>query len=711
MFIAYVIMCFVTGLNQIALAEVASLMPVTSATVRHMEHFVDEALGFAYGWISVWSQIMPGEISAAAVIVSYWTDISQGLWISIFIVVIVATNSYSIRFYGEVEFVFAIIKICLLIGLIITSIVITCGGGPNHKSIGFQYWRDPGAFKPYIFGGGKGKFVAFWKTISGVVYSYGGLNFAPALAAEVKYPRRTIFRACQRVFWRISVLMLVTVFCLTLIVPSNDKELSSSTGNSKSSPFVIAIKNAGISILPHFVNAGVLTSAFSAANLAIVHSSRVLFALAVKGQAPKCFLKTTKRGVPWVGLVFTTLFMPLAYMNLSTTSANVFGWFQNLTSANLLVGWIFQSWSHISLTRAMKRQGYSRSQLPHSVRFAPFAAWFSGLMCILFLLTGGFVNFIKHHFLISNFFSSYFIFPLTAGLYLFWKFYKGTRYLRPDEVDLASLFDDVKRNPEPPFEKLRDSEQTPESKPQGTNLKSKDLSPEEIEKHNKIVTPRSAVLLGPATRESGRIHWIRRHGNDARAFKHKYHTVNDDDDDEIAKVKPHTQFNLSPLQLHSYESKEEKKEEEANIMARLKTGKWAYNPRLEGELRIPVFEYPSSDILSEITVEYTSDALIRPIPVGSRKAIKPNNGTYFIFHVTQGTLEVTLSMTTFAVAKGFSFEVPMGNYYGLVNKGDDEARLHFFRSKYTVAPRDNDNNDPSSEERKEEEEEVDDRCW
>ncbi|GMG44476.1 unnamed protein product [Ambrosiozyma monospora] len=249
--------------------------------------------------------------------------------------------------------------------------------------------------------------------------------------------------------------MMVTVLMLTLIVSANDKKLASSSGNAKSSPFVIAITNSGIKVLPSIINAAVLTSAFSAANLAIVSGSRVLFALAVKHQAPRIFLKTNKRGIPWVGFIFVVCFMPLAYMNVSTTAANVFSWFQSLTSANLLVGWIFQSLNHISLMRAMKAQGYSRSQLPHSVSFAPFAAWFSGICCVIFLLTGGFVNFIKGHFLISSFFSSYFIFPLTAGLYVFWKFYKGTRYLRPEEVDLASLFEDVKRNPEPPYEKIR----------------------------------------------------------------------------------------------------------------------------------------------------------------------------------------------------------------------------------------------------------------
>lgn len=456
LFLAYFIVAIVVGMNQMAMAECASLMPTSAATVRHLEQFIDPAWGFAYGWIGVWSSIMPNEISAAAMIVSYWSDLSQGIWITIMIVIIYATNMYSIRFYGELEFTFAIIKLSLLVGLIIVSVVITCGGGPDHTSIGFRYWRDPGPFVQYLgIPGSLGRFAGFWKALSSVVYAYGGIQSIPSLAAEVQYPRRTVFTACKRIFYRVSFLMVIASFCLTLIVPSNDKTIASSSGNAESSPFVVAIKNANIKVLPHIINAGVLTSAFSAANVQLVYGSRNLFALAVKNQAPKIFLKTTNRGIPWVGTTFCACFMPLAYMNLSQGSANVFSWFQSIVSAKLLFSWILISANHIHMSRAMKAQGIPRSRLPHTLRFAPQAAWISGILSFVFLLTGGFKNFIKGEFLISSLFSSYFILPLAFFLYFFWKFFKKTRYWRPHEVQLEALFKDAEENPEPPLEKVR----------------------------------------------------------------------------------------------------------------------------------------------------------------------------------------------------------------------------------------------------------------
>ncbi|CCH43732.1 dicarboxylic amino acid permease [Wickerhamomyces ciferrii] len=452
--IAFAGIALIVGLNQMALAEVAALMPVTAATIRHLEQFVDPAWGFAYGWIYVYTMVVPGEVSAAALIISYWSDINQAVWITIVIAIIIAINSYNVRFYGEVEFVFAMIKICLLIGLIIVSIVITAGGAPSHETIGFRFWKKSNIFKEYITTGSLGKFAGFWKTFTVVVYSYGSVQAVPNLAAEVKNPRRTVFTACKRIFYRVSILMLIIVFCLTLIVSSDDPKIANSSGNASSSPFVIAMNNAKIKVLPHIVNAAVLTSAFSAANACIVNTSRALFALAVKHQAPKVFLKTNKHGNPWVGNLFAFALLPLAYMNVSKKAADVFSWFQALGSSNLLLGWILISANHIHLKRAMKAQGIPNERLPHTLRFATPAAWISGIFSFILLLTGGFANFIHGNFQISSFFSSYFVIPLSLCLYFGWKFAKGTRYYRPHEVQLEALFKDAEENPEEPAPKL-----------------------------------------------------------------------------------------------------------------------------------------------------------------------------------------------------------------------------------------------------------------
>lgn len=451
MVLSYLFIGVLVGANQLANIEISCFMPVTGSNVRHGEHFVDKAYGFALGWINVYNSLIPGELAATAVVMNYWSDLNPAVWITVFIVVILAANSYNVRFYGEFEFFFGVLKILLIVGLILLCVIIDLGGVPKVDRIGFRYWKES-PFKPYYTTGSTGKFLAFWKASYSAVYSFGGISSISFFGGETQHPRKSIYVAGKRIFYRVFVLYILTVFSLTLILSADDSTIASPTGDSTGSPFVIAIKRAGIKGLPSVINAVVLSSAFSAANLALVQTSRFLFALASKGQAPKIFLKTNKRGLPYYGVIASALFMPLAYMSANTASSTVFGWFQNLTSANLLVGWISISINHISLNRALKAQGYSRDDLPYKMPYAQYGSYISLFGLGLLLLTGGFTNFLNNNFDISSFFSRYFVLPFFAILYVFWKVLKRTKWIRPEDVDLASLFRQIEENPEPPLE-------------------------------------------------------------------------------------------------------------------------------------------------------------------------------------------------------------------------------------------------------------------
>ncbi|KAK6198046.1 amino acid permease/ SLC12A domain-containing protein [Scheffersomyces amazonensis] len=454
MLLAYIMVGLVVGANQMCITEVACFMPVTSGYVKHAEHFVDEALGFTMGWCDIYSSIIPNELSAVAVVMSYWSDLNPAVWITIFGILVVLVNIYNIKWYGEIEFFFGCLKILLVVGLILTGLIIDLGGVPGQDRIGFRYWRDPGPFASKYTTGSLGEFLGFWKCVSSVVYAYGGTQAISLLAGETEYPRRAIFRAAKRVFYRVFTMYIATVFILTLIVKYNDPDIASPTGTAAGSPFVIAMKRAGIKVLPHIINGVVLTSALSAANLQIVKASRTLFALATKKQAPAFFLRVNRNGLPWIAVAVACFFVPLCYMSVSASSSTVFGWFQNITSSNILFNWIVISINHIYMTRALKAQGYSRKDLPYTFPGTEYAAWFSLFFALLFLLTGGFPNFIHGEFVFANFFSAYFIIPLSIVLFLIWKFVKRSPYIKPEDVDLKSLFADIEAKPEPPYPKL-----------------------------------------------------------------------------------------------------------------------------------------------------------------------------------------------------------------------------------------------------------------
>lgn len=105
-----------------ALGELAVLYPVNGAFYTYFCRFLDPAWyaersplmngaywnnihrGFAIGWdyaIS-WLTILPFELIAASLTIQYWrTDINVGVWITVFLVVLIAIQFFGVRGYGE----------------------------------------------------------------------------------------------------------------------------------------------------------------------------------------------------------------------------------------------------------------------------------------------------------------------------------------------------------------------------------------------------------------------------------------------------------------------------------------------------------------------------------------------------------------------------------------------------------------------------------
>ena len=57
---------------------------------------------------------LPAEITATAVLVRFWTDVSNGVWITVFGILLLVSNLCLVRVYGELEFTFAMLKIMLV---------------------------------------------------------------------------------------------------------------------------------------------------------------------------------------------------------------------------------------------------------------------------------------------------------------------------------------------------------------------------------------------------------------------------------------------------------------------------------------------------------------------------------------------------------------------------------------------------------------------
>lgn len=153
--------------------------------------------------------------------------------------------------YGEAEFLFASIKVITITGLIILGIVLDLGGGPSHDRIGFRYWKNPGPFAQFNgIPGAKGRFLAWWSVMTQAAFSFIGTEVVAIAGGETKNPRRNIPKAIRRVYIRLLLFYVGGVAIIGLLVPYDDPDLGLKRSDAAKSPFVIAIRHAGIKGLP-----------------------------------------------------------------------------------------------------------------------------------------------------------------------------------------------------------------------------------------------------------------------------------------------------------------------------------------------------------------------------------------------------------------------------------------------------------------------------
>ncbi|EMD33739.1 hypothetical protein CERSUDRAFT_125991 [Gelatoporia subvermispora B] len=435
----------------IALGEMAAFLPIPGGHITFAERFVDSAwsatLGFMY-WYN-WLIILPAEISATAVLINYWnTTVNNAAWISVCLVIVWLMNAFGAGACGEAEFIFASIKVITITGLIILGIVLDLGGGPNHDRIGFRYWRHPGPFAQFnSIAGAERRFLAWWAVMSQAAFSFIGTEIVAIAGAECKNPKRNIPKAIRRVYVRILLFYIGGVTVIGLPVPSNDPGSDLTNATAAASPFVLAINNAGIKVLPSIINACLLTSAWSAANSDLVNRVAYQTAytkrancstdrLAVNGNAPKIFAKVSKRGLPWVSLIFCGAFGLLSYMDVRDGSGRVFGWFSNMTAIAGLISWLGIAVTYIRFHEGLRVQGYDRKTLPFRAPFQPYAS--CKLVDDNVPELSGWTVFLKDSWNTASFITQYLPLILFPVLYVIIRLWRRTHWRDPRDMDFKS---------------------------------------------------------------------------------------------------------------------------------------------------------------------------------------------------------------------------------------------------------------------------------
>lgn len=316
------------------------------------------------------------------------------------------------------------------------------GGNPHGDAYGFRYWQHPGAFAEYRSTNSLGRFEGFLAALWSASFTCVGPEYISMAAAEAKHPRIYIKNAFKTVYWRFGIFFVIGALCCGIVIAYNDPTLvrilsgvSGGSGTAAASPYVIAMRNLDVQVLPHIVNALLITSIFSAGNTYTYCATRTLYGLALDGRAPKFLTRCTRQGVPIYCFVVVMVFPFLSFLQLSNSSATVLTWLINLCTAAGIIDYIVMCVTYICFYRACKAQQLDRSVLPYKGWFQPWCGYIGLTWMIVVVTCYGYASFNPWN--LSSFFTHYTMVIVSPLLFIGWKLLKRTKWLSPKEVDLV----------------------------------------------------------------------------------------------------------------------------------------------------------------------------------------------------------------------------------------------------------------------------------
>src|SRR5690348_2728917 len=371
-FITYAMCGFLVIMVMRMLAEMAVANPSTGSFADYARNAIGDWAGFSVGWLYwyFWVIIVGFEAIAGAKIVQYWLP-GIPLWLCslVLLTAMTLTNLFSVASFGEFEFWFAGIKVAAIVLFLAIGGAYVLGLWP-HKSMDFSNLTAHGGFLP------NGAW-AITAAIVTVIFSMTGAEVATIAAAESHNPERAVAKAANSVIARIAVFYVGSMFLLVTIVPWNDKSIAAS-------PYVAAFSDMGLPYADHIMNAVVLTAVLSCLNSGMYTASRMLFVLAARREAPQQLVSVTRRGVPAMAIMASSIVGFLCVIAAAISPDTIFAFLLNSSGAVILFVYCL-----IGISQVVLRYRTGSEHLRVKMWLFPFLSIFTVLSIVAILLQMG----------------------------------------------------------------------------------------------------------------------------------------------------------------------------------------------------------------------------------------------------------------------------------------------------------------------------------
>ncbi|PYI09197.1 hypothetical protein BO78DRAFT_405160 [Aspergillus sclerotiicarbonarius CBS 121057] len=438
MFLGYLVVCIGVWANLQTLTEMTIAFPTSGNYIDYADRWVDPALAFGAGlaeWLG-WTSVFASEATFFVLLVDFWAGgaIPEAALLTIFLVICLVVFLMPNKYFGWLQYFGSLVKVFLFLFLTVLSLAIIGGSGPSGYVRDGSTWTELPAFKNGFGGFSNAALLAIW--------AIGDQVFIGVMGGEAESPRYSMAHSANLIPWRVAVFYLVSVVLVSLIVPSNDSRLLGGSSTT-TSPFVIAVEDAGIKGIPDLINACLIIGILAIALECIFLPSRILRTMARQNLLPSFVAKVDEKGRPrWALTITAVTAIVLTYMSLSAGGLEVLNWLIAITSASFFTNWAIIAFTSFRFRAAINAQNSTVLTRPYGWQssywpLAPVTVLIITtllLVCILYLGIAP----------TGSAFSLYNFFSYTIGLLLIivatvmYKIIRRTPWRDPTTADLVT---------------------------------------------------------------------------------------------------------------------------------------------------------------------------------------------------------------------------------------------------------------------------------
>jgi yeast amino acid transporter len=262
-------------------------------------------------------------------------DVSPSVLVFCFLIVLFLLNMLPVRQFGQMEYIFGLIKMLFIILMIILNVVLQIRQPVQHGP--FWTYNEPYSFTSqnvtlpngHVVTGGAGQLGGVLEAMTTCLFGMIGFETVAITAAENKDLRteETMKIATRKISLRIITLYTLATFTVGLNVPYTYPLIQDnnviSFGYGQNSAFLISTVLNRLRHWPYFINDFIIFSATTAGTNGLYNASRTLHALASIPdawpdwepiQSLRRRLERTSYGVPHAAVIFSWMFGLLGFL-------------------------------------------------------------------------------------------------------------------------------------------------------------------------------------------------------------------------------------------------------------------------------------------------------------------------------------------------------------------------------------------------------------